>query len=102
MPEENWEEVKGGYEVIRRGGEIVALRNSTVRKIVVRVGDEVIANGRFGAPEGTNGIVMSLQEPFTNGLTYDVIGVAWMGRGTVQDMKLKDLDLQKLLEAFQA
>jgi hypothetical protein len=48
--------------------------------------------GRFLVPKGIKGIVVKIFEPFTHGLSTDVIAVQWEGKEGEFFMKFKDFD----------
>lgn len=59
-------------------------------------GQAVIANGRFGMPPGSRGVIEWLVEPFTEGRTTNVIGIRFEGLGHLVWMKPEDLMFEEV------
>lgn len=56
------------------------------------VNQEVISNGRFGAPKGRAGNVYRILRPWSDGRTSNFVEVTFPGYG-ISHMKPKDLEL---------
>lgn len=75
-------------------GKIVAVKNGprvTSGQLVV-LGQKVFANGRYGAPNGTMGIVIGLNLPYEDDRTSDILVVWFEGFEHEHHMKFKDLE----------
>lgn len=79
-----------GYILEKDGGKIIAI-TPVGSTHTIRVGQEVVANGRMFFPAGTKGKVIKIYEPHTEGLTSDVIEVQFEGEPCGSFMKFKDL-----------
>ncbi len=83
-----------GYQLHSvRGHRIHMIRVSNGREI--RLGQRVYANGRFGAEDGTLGLVTNLATPFSGCRTSDIIDVWFEGFDSAISMKAKDLRPEK-------
>ncbi len=80
----------GGYILEKDGGKIIAITPAGSTH-TIRVGQEVVANGRMFFPAGTKGKVIKIYEPHAERLTSDVIGVQFEGESCCSFMKFKDL-----------
>ncbi|OGY95751.1 MAG: hypothetical protein A2543_02265 [Candidatus Komeilibacteria bacterium RIFOXYD2_FULL_37_8] len=77
-----------GFVLEEAGGIIVSITLSFGgRKI--SIGDTVTSNGRM-TKKGRQGKVVTIEEPFTNGRTTDVIEVDFGNK--ISNLKFKDLD----------
>ena len=82
------EEVNGFFLERETGGVYYSIRNNRAR---AERGQVVIANGKFGAKEGTRGIVIKIHRPYANGKTSNVIEVHFEGHRFSHHMKFHDL-----------
>jgi len=78
-----------GYKVELDGERVTAL--IVPGGTILTLGEIVVFNGRFGAPEGTVGTVTKIRKPFANGLTSDVLDVKTRSGREVAHVKPKDL-----------
>ena len=102
--EKRVKEVKEVKEVV--GGYILELdSSSTIVDItknwvyyslnkILRLNDEVVANGRIFVPKGTRGKVTKILQPYSRSYTSDIICVDFHDGKGLCSMKFKDLDLE--------
>lgn len=62
----------------------------------VKVGDNVVSNGRIFVPRGTPGVVKKIHPVFEGGRTTDVIEILFEGEESTYMMKFKDMEIPPL------
>lgn len=70
------------------GGRIVSAQIDG-RK--VNLGQKVFSNGRMSIPNGTVGIIVEINEPYTDGRTSNILEVWFEGYREPYSMKTKDI-----------
>ncbi|HXV26704.1 MAG TPA: hypothetical protein VD862_01625 [Candidatus Paceibacterota bacterium] len=86
------EEVAGW--TLRIGDEGVITQATDAMGRSFRLGQRLTANGRFGAPRGSVGVLVQIHRPFYDGRTSDILKVLFENPvALVVNMKIKDLEL---------
>lgn len=86
-----------GMAVRRNIGGIATRFEANGGSLAVNLGQRVYANGHFGPPDGTLGIVIGINLP-GDGRTTNCIDVWFEGECQVLHMKFKDLQTERLAE----
>lgn len=77
-----------GMLVTKEGGKVTKIREGTQE---VSLGQTVVANGHYGAENGTKGLVVELHSPYTGLITSDVICVQFEGQSRIKRVRFRDL-----------
>ncbi len=87
------------YTIKNHDGKIIAIRSCEDNVLSeLRIGDEVVSNGKSWIGSGTTGKVIGFNKPGANGSHSEIIQVVWKGNEFKSDMKYKDLDCNMLFD----
>ena len=91
MPEESTEQV--GVWTLTVSEDCAHYVRATDGTRTFELGQEVVANGRFGATKGTVGVILRIIRPWENGRTTNFLAVEFPRQRAIS-MKPKDLEFQ--------